>query len=111
MGRLTDDMTRLVAEIQAGRTDRARLVRDIKRATAEMRHAVGRMLGGFRAAHAEMARRQQRVLRGFAAGLRSTVRSTQREFAADVGAARQAWVGAAMPGRRYAGRSGMASPA
>jgi len=43
MGRLADDMTRLVGEIQAARDDRRRLMRDLKHATVEMRRAVARL--------------------------------------------------------------------
>ena len=78
MGRLTEDMTRLVGEIHAGRDERGRLTRDLKHATAEMKQAVAGMQAGFRSAHADMVRRQQRMLRGFASGLRGTVAGRTR---------------------------------
>ena len=49
MGRLTDDMTRLVGEIHAGRNDRGRLTRDLKHAAAEMKRAVAGLRGTFAA--------------------------------------------------------------
>jgi hypothetical protein len=85
-------MTRLVGEIQASRDDRGRMLRDLKRGTAEM-------LARFRSAHLDMARRQRPMLREFVAGLR-------KELWTDLGGARKAWAGAAaepMPGRAKRG--------
>ena len=99
MGRLTEDMTRLVGEIHAGRDERGRLTRDLKHATAEMQ-------AGFRSAHANMARRQQRMLGDFVSGLRTTVAGVRKEFAAEIAGAHRAWFGtmtAAMPGRTRRG--------
>jgi len=95
MGRLTDDMTRLVGEIHASRDDRGRLLRDLKHATAEMKQAVGRMQAGFRSQQADIVRRQQRMLRGFVSGLRSTVAGLRKECADDLGGAHNVWGGAA----------------
>lgn len=88
MGRLTDDMTRLVGEIHTGHADRARTIRDLK-------HAVAGMQAGFRSAHADMARRQQPMLRGFVSGLRATVAGLRKGFAHDIEGAHKAWAGAA----------------
>lgn len=49
MGRLTDDITRLVGEIQAARDDRGRLMLDLRQATAEVRRAVAELRSGFAA--------------------------------------------------------------
>jgi len=49
MGRLTDDLTRLVGGIRTARDDRRRLMRDIKHATAEMKRAVARLRSSFAA--------------------------------------------------------------
>jgi len=49
MGRLTDEMTRLVREIHAARGDRRRLMRDLKHATAEMKRAVAHLRSSFAA--------------------------------------------------------------
>ncbi len=73
MGRLADDMTRLVGEIHAARDGRGRLMRDLKHATVEMKKAVAGTQARFRSAHADMARRQQRMLRDFASHVRVTV--------------------------------------
>lgn len=47
MGRLTDDMTRLVGEIHAARDGRGRLMRDLTHATVEMRRAVAHLRRSF----------------------------------------------------------------
>lgn len=106
MGRLTDDMTRLVGEIQTERAARARTIRDVKHATAEMKRAVAGMQSAFRSAHAETMRRQQRMLRGFVSGLRATVVALRQGVADDLMGARNIWVGAAaapIPGRARRG--------
>ena len=106
MGRLTDDMTRLVGEIHAGRDDRGRLMRDLKHGTVEMKRAVAGMQARFGSAHADMAQRQQRMLHGFVSDLRATVAGVRKEFAADLAGARRVWFGtmtAAMPGRTRRG--------
>ena len=106
MGRLTDDTTRLVGEIHAGRDERGRLMRDLKSATVEMKGAVGGMQAGFRSAHADMARRQRRMLHGFTAGLRGTVAGLRKGFADDLAGAHKVWAGAAagaMAGRTRRG--------
>lgn len=95
MGRLMDDMTRLVGEIQTGHADRARTIREVKHATLETKRAVAAMQGGVRSAHAEMVRRQRRMLHGFVSGLRGTVAGLRKGFADDLAGAHQAWVGSA----------------
>jgi hypothetical protein len=102
MGRLTDDMTRLVGEIHAGHDGRRRFMRDLKLTMAEMQ-------AGFRSAHSDMARRQQRMLREFVSGLRAAVAGFRKEFAAELAGAHKAWFGAAaqaMPGRTRRGGKG-----
>jgi len=49
MGRLTEDMTRLVGEIHVARDGRGRLMRDLKHATVEMRRAVAHLRRSFAA--------------------------------------------------------------
>jgi hypothetical protein len=49
MGRLTDDMTRLMGEIHAGRNDRGRLTQELTYAAAEMKRAVAGLRGTFAA--------------------------------------------------------------
>ena len=102
MGRLTDDMTRLVGEIQTGHADRVQTIREGKRMTVEMKRAVAAMQANFRSAHSEMVRRQRRMLHGFVSGLRGTVAGLRKGFADDLAGAHKAWVGSAalaMPGR------------
>lgn len=106
MGRLMDDMTRLVGEIQTGHADRARTIREVKRATFETKRAVAAMQANVRSAHAEMVRRQRRMLHGFVSGLRSTVAGLRKSFADDLAGAHKAWVGSAalvMTGRGQRG--------
>ena len=105
MGQLTNDMTRLVGEIHAGRDSRGRMLRDLNHATVELKRTVAGMQAGFRSARADMAQRQQRMLRGFASGLKVTVMGIRKEFSDDLAGAHQAFFGAAtgtmvtMPGR------------
>lgn len=106
MGRLTDDITRLVAEIHAGRGERGRLLRDLRQSTAEMKRAVGAMQAGFHAARADMAARQQRALRGFVLGLRGTVAGLRNSLANDLTGAHNAWVGAGAAATTGRGRRG-----
>jgi hypothetical protein len=84
MGRLTDDMTRLVGEIHVGHEERRRFVRDIKDNVAAMRAT-------FRAANEERARTVRQMLKG---------------VADEMAGAHKAWGGtmiAAMPGRTRRG--------
>lgn len=95
MGRLTGDMMRLAGEVRAGHADRARLMRELRQGTVEMRRAVAMMQAGFRSARADLAQRQRRMLHGFVSGLRGTVGRMRKECADDLAGARRAWVGAA----------------
>lgn len=108
MGRLTDDMTRLVGEIHASRDDRGRLLLDLKQGTAEMTRAVARMQTGFRSQRADMVRRQQRMLRGFVSGLRGAVAGLRKEGADDLAGAHHVWASTAKatPGRPRRGGKG-----
>ncbi len=106
MGRMTDDVTRLVGEIRASRDDRGRMMQDLRHVTADMKRAVAAMQTGFRSDHADMTRRQQRMLHGFVSGLKTKVATLRKEFANDLAGARKAWAGAAamaMPGRTRRG--------
>jgi len=47
MGRMTDDVTRLVGEIQASRDDRGRMMQDRRHAMAERRTAVAHLRNAF----------------------------------------------------------------
>jgi len=94
MGRIADDMTRLVGEIRASRDDRGRLLQDLKQGTADMKRAVARMETGFRSQRADMVRRQQRTLRGFVSSLKATVAGLRKESADDLAGAHHVWAGA-----------------
>jgi hypothetical protein len=106
MGRLTDDTTRLVAEIHAARGERGQLLRDLRQSMAEMKRAVAALQAGFHAAHADRAARQQRTLRGFVLGLRGTVADLRKAFANDLEGAHSAWVGAGVAATTGRGRRG-----
>jgi len=105
MGRLTDDMTRLVAEIQAGRNERGHMMRELRDATATMQREVTQMMGDFHAAHTAMAKAQQEHLRGFAAGLHRAVVTMRTEFANDLAGAHSAFFGAAGTPSRHGRRA------
>ena len=102
MGRLTDDMTRLVGEIQTAHGERSRLVQELNRFARELQREGAQRRTGFRTAHAGMVRRQRQALRGFVSELTSTIGGLRRGFAGDVAGARKAWAGtvaATMPRR------------
>jgi hypothetical protein len=86
MGRITEDFTRLVGEIQGGHRDRQQMMRDLGRNGAEMQ-------AGFHAARAEMSRRQKNALRDFATGIENKVSGLLKGFAGDLAGARRAWRG------------------
>lgn len=104
MGRLTDDMTRLVGEIHAGRGERGRLVQDLRQATTDMKRTVAAMQARFHAAHADTAARQRRGFREFVGGLRSTVTSLRNGFANDLAGAHNAWLGSGVAATAGRGR-------
>ena len=113
MGRLTDDMTRLVGEIHMGHEERGRFVRDIKDNVAAMRAT-------FRAANVERVR-TVRDIKDNVAAMRATFRAANaervrtvrgqmlKETADEMAGAHKAWFGtmtAAMPGSTRRGRRG-----
>ena len=107
MGRLTEDMTRLVAEINTGRSERGQLIRDMRHSTGEMKRAVAHQMRDFHAAHTQMARQQRQSLRGFVSGLHNTVVGLRTAFANDLAGARAAFfgAGAAPSGRAHSRRA------
>ncbi|MBU4143179.1 hypothetical protein KJ590_04265 [Patescibacteria group bacterium] len=80
MGRLTDDITRLVGEIHAGHKARASFVKDISKEVAAMRK-------GFCRANEERA---------------NEVKALRQEVAADLAGAHQAWFGPSPEGKAFA---------
>lgn len=110
MGHLTEDMTRLVAEIQVGRTERGRMMKELREATATMQRDVGHMMSDFHAAHKAMAQTQREHLRGFTAGLHRAVVTMRTEFANDLAGAHAAFFGtAAAPSGRHGRRTARGS--
>ncbi len=107
MGRLTEDMARLAAEINTERSERARLIREVKHSTSEMKRAVAHLMGRFHTAHTQMARGQRQSLRGFVSGLHNTVTGLRTAFASDLAGARAAFFGtaAAPSGRGHSRRA------
>src|SRR3990167_5016436 len=93
MGRMTEDMTRLVAEINTERCERGRLMREMQQSTADMKRAVADMKAGSHAAHAQMAREQRQNLGGFMSNLHNTVAGMRTAFASDLAGARAAFFG------------------
>ena len=83
---LTDDMTRLRAEIQAMRKMRGSLITELKQAVAEL-------CAGFRSARAAMAKRTRNERVAFLATLRRSVGAQRRENRDDLAGARSAWAG------------------
>ncbi len=88
MGRLTDDMTRLVAEINTGHSERSRLI-------PEGKHSNSQMMNRFHATHTQMAREQRQSLQRFTSTLRQTVAGLRMVFAADIAGARAVFFGGA----------------
>jgi len=105
MGRLTDEMTRLVGEIVDMRGARKGFVKDLtnntaalmanfhrahkdmaRKTKAERRAAVAHLMANFHRAHKDMARRTKAERRAAVAHLKNTV-------AADLDGARRAWAG------------------
>ncbi len=95
MGRFTEDMTRLVAEINNDRRNRGRLIREVKSSTGEMKRAVAQMMTRFHDARAQMTREQRKELRGFASNLHNTVAGLLNACARDLAGARAVWCGLA----------------
>lgn len=93
MGRITEDITRLVEEIQGGRRDRRQMMQDLRRDAAERKREVKGMQAGFHAAHAEMSRNQGKALRDFATGIENEVCGLLKGFAGDLAGGRRAWGG------------------
>ncbi len=93
MGNLTDDMTRLVGEINIMRNARETLMNDLARGTKEMKTFVATMLGNFSKAHREMARKAKADRTAFVSGLEKRVLKLRKEMATDLAGARRAWYG------------------
>ena len=93
MGTMTDDMTRLVGEINIMRNTREALMNDLAQGTKEMKTFVATMLGNFSKAHHGMAKRAKADRIAFVTGLEKRVLKLRREMATDLAGARRAWHG------------------
>jgi hypothetical protein len=93
MAHLTEDMTRLVAEIYGHHLDRNRLMRDVRHAAADLRRTVAQTVSGSRAARIARMSEQQKRLRGFALNLKETVGGMRAAFHDDLAGAHRAWFG------------------
>jgi hypothetical protein len=93
MGRLVEDMTRLVGEIQALRGSRQALREELADGNRERQMDVLEMCADFVATHARMAKRTKEERLAFCKNLKRTVGGQQREMRAEMAAARRAWAG------------------
>jgi hypothetical protein len=101
MGRLTEDATRLCAEIAGLHDARLGFVQGL-------RDTVSEMLANFRNAHSEMAKRAGAERDAFVGNLKGLVAGLRQDFAADLAGARSAWAAVTRPGRpaRQSGAQG-----
>jgi len=80
MGKLTDDITKLVGEIGTLRKGRVELMKDLVRGTKDLEDTVSAMRAGFQRNHAGMARRLKTNLKAFNRGLKSKVDKMEAGF-------------------------------
>ena len=92
---LTDDMTRLCAEIVAMRKCRGELLDALERGSKDRRQCVSSLCEQFAGARAGMARRTKKDRQAFLHHLRRTVNSVRSEMRSDLAGVRRAWSGRA----------------
>lgn len=90
---LTDEVTRLCAEIGDLRRQRRALRTDLAQATQDRAATVSEMQAGLLRARAEMARKMRTGLVAFTSRLRKEVGDQGRGIRADIAGARRAWCG------------------
>jgi hypothetical protein len=90
---LTDDMTRLCAEIVAMRKMRGNLMSEIQHDSKKRRQAVAKFCVHLGTARAAMARRSKHERMAFMNRLRRSVGTELREIRDDLAGARNAWAG------------------
>lgn len=95
MGLLTDETTRLCAEINALRRARVTFLKNLERETRERRLEVSEMRANFAFAHDTMARLTKNHLAAFFSGLKGGLEARTRQFRSDLDGARHAWLGPA----------------
>ncbi|MEI8356397.1 MAG: hypothetical protein WCG31_09960 [Deltaproteobacteria bacterium] len=83
MGNLTDDMTRLRGEIDALRSDRGALMREMARGAKELAFTVSTMQADFAAAHSAMAKLARGERTAFVAAVANEVNSLLDNFSRD----------------------------
>lgn len=92
---LTDDMTRLCAEIVAMRKGRGELLSELERGSRDRRQLVSGLCDQFGSARAGMAKRTKSDRQALLRNLRRTVHSARREMRSDLAGVRRAWTGRA----------------
>ncbi|MEI8355792.1 MAG: hypothetical protein WCG31_06855 [Deltaproteobacteria bacterium] len=95
MGNLTDDMTRLRGEVDALRSDRGALMRELASGAKELASTVSAMQADFAAAHTAMARKSSRERASYVARIKKQVGRMRKENASDLAGASRAWLGKA----------------
>lgn len=99
MGNLTDDLTRLRAEITTLRDNRSALRTALTRNILQLKGNVEDLRSGFRQAHAEMANAGHKTRVQFVTNLSQQVAGLLGAVAADLKGAREAWAGEIRMGR------------
>ncbi len=95
MGNLTNDMTRLRGEVDALRSDRVALMRELAHGAKDLASSVSAMQSDFAAAHATMARKTGKERVTYVARINRQVGRMRKENAADLAGASQVWFGKA----------------
>ncbi|MBI4473655.1 MAG: hypothetical protein HY646_13390 [Acidobacteria bacterium] len=102
MDRLTNDMTRLRAEIGNLRAARVSLMKDVQNSAIRNRDAVEEMTKDFRRQHARMAKRSKSERLAFLSGVSRQVSAIRKDtaglrdaFRADILGGHKAWIGTA----------------
>ena len=93
MGVLTEQVSRLCAEIRSLRGARQSLINGLVRCRKDRRNSLAEMRARFATAHAEMVRHTTTDRLAFLSGVRQTVASQRRDLRADLAGARCAWSG------------------
>ena len=95
MGNLTNDMTSLRGEVDALRSDRGALMRELARGAKDLASMVSAMQADFAAAHATMARKTGKARVTYVARIKRQVGRMRKENVADLAGASQVWFGKA----------------
>lgn len=96
MGTLTDDLTRLRAEINALRENRSALQNALTQNILQLKGDVAELRSGFRQAHADMAANGRNSRVSFVTDLSHQVAGLLGAVADDLKGAREAWIGSAV---------------